>query len=69
MLHLVKLKCWNHSITTRNYAVIYYKTLEEATERWVGAIVAGRSTVGVSLTSSALHNISKSLQNSELKQN
>ena len=23
------LKCWNHSTTTRNYAVTYYKTLEE----------------------------------------
>ena len=22
------LKCWNHSTTTRNYAVNYYKTLE-----------------------------------------
>ena len=24
------LKCWNHSTTTRNYAVTYYKTLEQA---------------------------------------
>ena len=23
------LKCWNHSITTRNNAVTYYRTLEE----------------------------------------
>ena len=23
------LKCWTHSITTRNYAVTYYKILEE----------------------------------------
>ena len=24
------LKCWNHSTTTRNYAVTYYKTLQQA---------------------------------------
>ena len=23
------LKCWSHSTTTRNYAVTYYRTLEE----------------------------------------
>ena len=29
MLNFVMLKCWNHSTTTRGYAVTYYKTLEE----------------------------------------
>ena len=29
LLKFVMLKCWNHSITTRNNAVTYYQTLEE----------------------------------------
>ena len=29
MLKFVMLNCWNHSTTTRNYAVTYNKTLEE----------------------------------------
>ena len=29
LLKFVTLKCWNHSITTRNNAVTYYQTLKE----------------------------------------
>ena len=29
MLKFVTLKCWNHSTTTKNYAVNFYKTLKE----------------------------------------
>ena len=29
LLKFVMLKCWNHSITTRNNAITYYQTLEE----------------------------------------
>ena len=72
MLKFVILKCSNHSITTRNYAVTYNKTIEEVPwqlglkelKRGVGAIVTGGNSAGVFNFSPALHTIGISLQNS-----
>ena len=66
------LKWWNHSTTTRNYAVTYYKTLEGVP--WHQALKELKNdkyfqkTVGVSSTSkNCLQTISKSPKKFELK--
>ena len=72
-LKFVMLNCWNHSITTRNYAVAYYKTIHKVfwhlglneLKKWQKF-----STVGVSSTSKnrPSHHKYKSPKQFELKQ-